>query len=75
MELKSLGRAKAIVATLYGQERMNLAADQLAAISRLFSSSLVREMARKGKSPLFARLVTQSELFGSISLNARPCDL
>lgn len=64
-----------MVATLYGQERMNLAANQLAAISRLFSSSLVREMARKGKSPLFARLVTQSELFGSISLDARPYDL
>lgn len=57
--------------TLCGQERVNLATDQLAAISRLFSSSVVREMARKGKSPLFARLVTQSQLFGSISLSKR----
>lgn len=57
--------------TLCGQERVNLATDQLAAISRLFSSSVVREMARKGKSPLFARLVTQSQLFGSISLTKR----
>lgn len=33
---------------------------QLAAISRLFSSSVIRELARKGKSPLFARLARQS---------------
>jgi hypothetical protein len=58
-------------ATLCGQEKVNLAADQLAAISRLFTSSVVREMARKGKSHLFARLVTQSQLFGSISLSKR----
>jgi hypothetical protein len=57
--------------TLCRQERVNLATDQLAAISRLFSSSVVREMARKGKSPLFARLVAQSQLFGSISLSKR----
>lgn len=39
-----------------------LATDQLAAISRLFSSSLVQEMAKKGRSPLFARLARQSRL-------------
>ena len=71
MELKSLKGADAMGTTLCGQERVNLATDQLAAISRLFSSSVVREMARKGKSPLFARLVTQSQLFGSISLSKR----
>jgi hypothetical protein len=71
MELKSLEGADAMGTTLCGQERVNLATDQLAAISRLFSSSVVREMARKGKSPLFARLVTQSQLFGSISLSKR----
>ncbi len=41
--------------------------DQFAAISRLFSSSVIREMARKGRSPLFARLARQSLLLSSIS--------
>jgi len=50
---------------------VNLATDQLAAISRLFSSSVVHEMARKGKSPLFARLVTQSQVLRSMSLSER----
>jgi hypothetical protein len=45
----------------------NLASDQLAAISRLFSSSVIREMARKGRSPLFARLADQSLLLDSLS--------
>jgi len=44
-----------------------LTAEQLAAISRLFSSSVIREMARKGKSPLFARLAGQSLLLSSLS--------
>src|SRR5271165_5646714 len=52
-----------------GQKMVDLATDQLAAISRLFSSSIVREMARKGRSPLFARLVTQSRMLSSISLS------
>jgi hypothetical protein len=45
----------------------DLATDQLAAISRLFSSSVVQEMARKGRSPLFARLANQSRLLGHLS--------
>jgi hypothetical protein len=49
----------------------NSATDQLATISRLFSSSVVREMARRGKSPLFARLASQSELLHSISISGR----
>ena len=40
----------------------DLATEQLAAISRLFSSSVVQEMAKKGRSPLFARLARQSRL-------------
>lgn len=44
---------------------MNLASEQLAAISRLFSSSVIREMARKGKSSLFARLARKSLLVDS----------
>lgn len=50
---------------------VNTATDQRAAISRLFSSGVVREMARKGKSPLFARLAAQSQLLRSISLSER----
>ena len=41
---------------------INPASEQLAAISRLFSSSVIRELARKGKSPLFARLARRSLL-------------
>ena len=48
----------------------DVASDQLAAISRLFSSSVVRELARKGKSPLFARLANQSRLLFSMSRSA-----
>lgn len=39
--------------------------EQLAAISRLFSSTVIREMARRGRSPLFARLADQSGLVKS----------
>jgi hypothetical protein len=45
-----------------------LAAEQLAAISRLFASSVIRELARKGKSPLFARLASQSLLLTSLPM-------
>ena len=49
----------------------NIATDQLAAISRLFSSSVIHEMARKGRSPLFARLVKESQLSLSPSASER----
>jgi hypothetical protein len=48
-----------------------LETDQLAAISRLFSSSVIQEMARKGKSPLFARLATQSRLLKDFQASER----
>jgi hypothetical protein len=48
---------------------------QISAISRLFSSSVVREMARKGKSPLFTRLVHESLLFRNFSASDRVYDL
>lgn len=35
---------------------------QLSAVSRLFSSGLIRELAKKGKSPLFARLAKESSV-------------
>jgi hypothetical protein len=47
-----------------------LPTEQLAVISRLFSSSVIREMGRKGKSPLFARLVSQSQLLSSLALRS-----
>jgi hypothetical protein len=53
----------------------DLAGEQLAAISRLFSSGVIREMARKGKSPLFARLANQSGLRSSPSAGERVRDL
>lgn len=53
----------------------DLASDQLAAISRLFSSSVVREMARRGKSRLFARLADQSGLLCTPSRFPRTFDL
>jgi hypothetical protein len=50
-------------------ELRELATEQLAAISRLFSSSVIREMARRGKSPLFARLASQSLLMNSLPVS------
>ena len=40
----------------------DIATKRIVAISRLFSSSAIHEVARKGKSPLFARSVCQSGL-------------
>jgi hypothetical protein len=36
---------------------------QITAISRIFSSSVIREMATKGKSPLFVRLANEAKIF------------
>ena len=44
----------------------DLATPQLAVLSRLFSSSVIRELARRGRSPLFTRLARQSQLFASL---------
>lgn len=41
---------------------MDVSREELAAISRFFSSSVVRELARKGRSPLLARLAAQTSL-------------
>lgn len=58
----------------HGRKCGDLATDQLAAASRLFSSSVVREMARKGRSPLFTRLAEESQLLGAISPSKRVYD-
>lgn len=50
---------------------VNVATDELVAVSRLFSSSVIREMARKGRSSLFARLAAQSNLVNSLSVSSR----
>ncbi|MCH8179933.1 MAG: sce7726 family protein [Proteobacteria bacterium] len=39
----------------------------IAAASRLFSPGLIREMASEGRSPMFARLVKQSDLLGGLT--------
>ena len=46
------------------RRNMLLNATQLSALSRLFSSGVFREMARKGRSPLFARLFAETGLLG-----------
>lgn len=50
---------------------VELASDQLAAITRLFSSSVIQEMARKGQSALFTRLAAQSRLLPEFSVSER----
>jgi len=42
--------------------RQSLGVSQLAAVARLFSSTVIQEVARKGKSPLFSRLAVESGL-------------
>jgi hypothetical protein len=64
-----------MTAILQARSMPNLSTDQLAAMSRLFSSGVVQEMARKGKSPLFARLTEQSQLLTELPLSERVCTL
>jgi hypothetical protein len=65
-----------VIGLMTGNEKIKeLAAGQLTAISRLFSSSVIREMARKGKSPLFARLASESHLLDHLPLYGRVCGL
>jgi len=47
--------------------RLSLDASQLASVARLFSSSVLQEAARLGKSPLFSRLAKASNLVETIS--------
>lgn len=46
-----------------------LDASQQSAIARLFSAAVVRELASKGQSPLFSRLLIESDLIGSLKLS------
>lgn len=52
--------------------RQPLDASQLAALARLFSSGVFREVARKGESPLFSRLVKESGLATEATYLAKP---
>jgi len=45
----------------------DLTPDQLTTISRMFSSTVIRELARKGRSHLFSRLANQSLLLSDLS--------
>lgn len=47
---------------------MQLSVTSLAALTRLFSSTVFRELATRGASPLFARLFRETELHGLVSL-------
>jgi hypothetical protein len=53
------------------EKTTDLSPTRLAAVSRLFSSGVIQEMARKGRSPLFARLASQSLLPSLLPTNAR----
>src|SRR5262245_42464473 len=54
---------------------MNLPAPAIAAISRFFSAGVVREMARRGRSPLLARLARESTLLNSLEAGRPVADL
>jgi hypothetical protein len=58
-----------------GRTMTALKPQQTAAISRLFSSSVVRELARRGRSPVFTRLARQSLLLDLIPGTKRVFDL
>jgi len=47
--------------------RRGLGSEQFVAMSRLFSSTVIREMARRGRSPLFARLARETALVDWVS--------
>jgi hypothetical protein len=68
---KIKGKSQAMTGTRQAGKMVELASDELAAISRLFSSSVVQEVARKGRSPLFTRLAAQSRLVTGLSLSER----
>lgn len=53
----------------------NLDASQLSAASRIFSSAVFKEMAQKGKSPLFSRLIHQSKTYELVDANSTVGDL
>ena len=54
--------------------RMSLVGSEISAISRVFSSAVVRELASLGRSPLLARLARQSGLIGRLERRARVRD-
>ena len=47
---------------------------QLSAVSRIFSSAVFRELAKTGRSPLFARLLSQTDIRTRCSTNATVAD-
>jgi len=53
----------------------SLDASQLSAASRIFSSAVFKEMAKKGKSPLFSRLIHQSKTYELVESTSTVADL
>lgn len=51
------------------------AVPRMSALSRLFSSSVIRELARMGRSPLFARLTSQYQLVDSLGVSGHVYNL
>lgn len=52
-----------------------IGATQISVVARLFTSSVIQEMARKGRSPTFVRLIRQSSLDRSVKSSARVRDV
>jgi hypothetical protein len=53
----------------------NLDGSQISAVSRIFSSAVINEMARKGHSSLFSRLAHESKLFSELDPENRVYDV
>lgn len=53
----------------------SLDATQLTAASRIFSSAVFKEMAQKGKSPLFSRLIHESKTYALVDSTSTVADL
>lgn len=56
------------------EERLSTSASQLSAMMRLFSSGVYREMANKGRSPLFSRLLGLTNVPNRCPANATVAD-
>ncbi|MFY0661428.1 MAG: sce7726 family protein [Shimia sp.] len=54
---------------------MGSSTTQIHALSRLFSAGVFAELANKGRSPLFARLLSESELHSEMPLDAKVVDV
>jgi hypothetical protein len=64
-----LAKAQVVRIARASMNTVALKSSEKSAVSRLFSSSVFRELATKGRSALFTRLLHQSGLFGTVRPN------